>query len=222
MGRAAQLLMSVVLNLLKNLARGAPQSFAAGCHVFPFVGLDAKGQLPVGASGIYTAHRLGEERIVKKLLQAILAGAVLLGAMATSAVAQENVSGTINTLSLDPRQNADMTNSAGTETGQPTEAGIGTINVLSLDPRQNLEMTHATGTETGQPNDVVAGSNEQENGLTPVTTTMMGSGSSGGSTSVATSSASATTRSAPATPPPSVAKATAKKSPPPAQSKPKE
>jgi len=55
----------------------------------------------------------------------------------------------------------------------------GTINTLSVNPRQNLELTNSTGTETGQPSDAVPGSENQPNGLVPVTSNMNGSGSNG-------------------------------------------
>ncbi|HZP23231.1 MAG TPA: hypothetical protein VFB04_07280 [Terriglobales bacterium] len=46
--------------------------------------------------------------------------AAVLGLMCGAVLAQQ--SGTINTLSVNPRQNQELTNSTGTETGQPTEA----------------------------------------------------------------------------------------------------
>lgn len=58
-------------------------------------------------------------------------------------------------------------------------AQSGTINALSVNPRQNIEMTNSTGTETGQPSDSVPGSQNEENGLVPVTSNMVGSGSNG-------------------------------------------
>jgi len=53
----------------------------------------------------------------------------------------------------------------------------GTINGLSVNPRQNEELTNSTGTETGQPSDSVPGSENQDNGLVPVTSNMGGSAS---------------------------------------------
>ena len=58
-------------------------------------------------------------------------------------------------------------------------AQSGTINTLSVNPRQNLELTNSTGTESGQPSDSVPGSQNEENGLMPVTSNMVGSGSNG-------------------------------------------
>ncbi|HSY14167.1 MAG TPA: hypothetical protein VK976_18395 [Verrucomicrobiae bacterium] len=121
---------------------------------------------------------------MKTTLQLSLAFFLLAGGLSLTAAAQD---GTINTLSLNPRQNVEMTNSAGTETGQPNdfvdesaaEGSSAPINSLSVNPRQNIEMTHATGTESGQPDDAVAGSDRQENGLVPVTSNMTGSGSNG-------------------------------------------
>lgn len=121
---------------------------------------------------------------MKTLLQLSLASFLLLGGLSLTAAAQD---GTINSLSVNPRQNIDLGNYAGTETGQPddyvdetqSQDNVGTINSLSVNPRQNIEMTHATGTESGQPSDVVPGSDAQENGRMPVTTTMNGSGSNG-------------------------------------------
>jgi len=46
--------------------------------------------------------------------------AAVLGLMCGAALAQQ--SGTINTLSVNPRQNQELTNSTGTETGQPSDA----------------------------------------------------------------------------------------------------
>jgi hypothetical protein len=83
---------------------------------------------------------------MKRTFQAVLAALVLLGGMSIVAVAQDS---------------------------------SGTVNTLSVNPRQNQELTNTTGTETGQPSDVVPGSENQPNGLVPVTTTMQGSGSNG-------------------------------------------
>ena len=58
-------------------------------------------------------------------------------------------------------------------------AQSGTINSMSTNPRQNLELSNSTGTESGQPSDSVPGSQNQENGLMPVTSNMVGSGSNG-------------------------------------------
>ena len=55
----------------------------------------------------------------------------------------------------------------------------GTVNTLSVNPRQNLELTNSTDTETGQPSDAVPGSQNEENGLVPVTSNMTGSSSDG-------------------------------------------
>ncbi len=76
----------------------------------------------------------------------------------------------------------------------------GTINSLSVNPRQNLELTNSTGTETGQPSDAVPGSQNDDNGLVPVTSNMVGSGSNG---NLNQSQSSATAAAAPnATTPP--------------------
>lgn len=55
----------------------------------------------------------------------------------------------------------------------------GTINNMSVDPRQNQELTNSTGTETGQPSAAVVGSQNEPNGLMPVTNDMESSGSNG-------------------------------------------
>jgi hypothetical protein len=52
-----------------------------------------------------------------KTLQTFLAGTVLL--VGVAAMAQE---GTINTLTVNPRQNQELTNSTGTASGQPSDA----------------------------------------------------------------------------------------------------
>ena len=52
-----------------------------------------------------------------KTVQTLLAGTILL--VGVAAWAQE---GTINTLSVNPRQNQELTNSTGTESGQPSDA----------------------------------------------------------------------------------------------------
>lgn len=139
---------------------------------------------------------------MKSMLQLSLALFLVLCGLSLTAAAQD---GTINTLSVNPRQNIEMTNSTGTETGQPNDYvdetqlqdNVGTINSLSVNPRQNIEMTHATGTETGQPNDVVAGSSSQENGRIPVTSNMTGSGSNGNMTQSATGAKPAATKAQP-------------------------
>ena len=57
---------------------------------------------------------------MKKAFYAVVAVLVLLGGLTISSVAQDS-SGTINTLSVNPRQNQELTNSTGTETGQPSD-----------------------------------------------------------------------------------------------------
>ena len=57
---------------------------------------------------------------MKRTLLAVLSFALLLSAFAITAAAQENSEGPINSLSVDPRQNAELGNYTGTETGQPT------------------------------------------------------------------------------------------------------
>jgi hypothetical protein len=56
------------------------------------------------------------------MLQALFTVALLTTAFTLTMAAQENSGGTINTLSLDPRQNAELTNSTGTASGQPSDA----------------------------------------------------------------------------------------------------
>jgi hypothetical protein len=58
-------------------------------------------------------------------------------------------------------------------------AQSGTVNTLSVNPRQNQEMTNSTGTESGQPTNDVPGSQNEPNGLIPVTSDMSGYGSNG-------------------------------------------
>ena len=60
---------------------------------------------------------------MKNVLQIVIAMLVLL---CTVAVAQQ--SGTINTLTVNPRQNQELTNSTGTEPGQPSDAVPGSAN----------------------------------------------------------------------------------------------
>ena len=57
---------------------------------------------------------------MKKTMLAVLSFVLLFSGLAISAAAQENSEGPINSLSLDPRQNAELGNYTGTETGQPT------------------------------------------------------------------------------------------------------
>jgi len=59
------------------------------------------------------------------------------------------------------------------------QEGEGTVNSLSVNPRQNVEMTNTTGTESGQPTAAVPRSENQPNGLIPVTSNMSGSGGFG-------------------------------------------
>ena len=57
---------------------------------------------------------------MKRTLLAVLSLMMLLSVLTIAAVAQENSEGPINTISVDPRQNAELGNYTGTETGQPT------------------------------------------------------------------------------------------------------
>ena len=57
---------------------------------------------------------------MKRTLLAVLSLALLLSCLAITATAQENSEAPINSLSVDPRQNAELGNYTGTETGQPT------------------------------------------------------------------------------------------------------
>ena len=84
---------------------------------------------------------------MKYAVRAVLAALALAMVMSVTSVAQEDVNGTVNT--------------------------------ITVNPRQNVELGNYGGTETGQPNDVQPGSENEPNGLTPVTTKMMGSGSNG-------------------------------------------
>ena len=54
-----------------------------------------------------------------RFLLSLLAAALLLS---TLSLAQAQSSGTINTLTTNPRQNQELTNTTGTETGQPSDA----------------------------------------------------------------------------------------------------
>ncbi len=60
--------------------------------------------------------------IMKSMLQKFFLAALFLAATTLAMAAQENSGGTINTLSVNPRQNLELTNSTGTETGQPSDA----------------------------------------------------------------------------------------------------
>lgn len=59
------------------------------------------------------------------MLQALFAAALLVTVFALTMAAQESSGGTINSLSLDPRQNVELTNSTGTATGQPNDVVAG-------------------------------------------------------------------------------------------------
>ncbi len=59
---------------------------------------------------------------MKTTLLAVLSFVLLLSGLAITAAAQENSEGTINTLSVNPRQNAELGNYTGTESGQPSES----------------------------------------------------------------------------------------------------
>jgi hypothetical protein len=61
-----------------------------------------------------------------RILQALLVASLFLGASAINATAQQ--SGTINTLSVNPRQNVELGGYSGTETGQPSDAVPGSQN----------------------------------------------------------------------------------------------
>lgn len=63
---------------------------------------------------------------MKITLRIILGAALVLAAFSLNAVAQDG--GTINTLSVNPRQNIELTNSTGTETGQPSDSVPGSQN----------------------------------------------------------------------------------------------
>jgi hypothetical protein len=63
--------------------------------------------------------------IVKITLQRLFVVALFLTAGALAMMAQQSSGGTINSLSLDPRQNVELTNSTGTETGQPNDVVAG-------------------------------------------------------------------------------------------------
>jgi len=55
------------------------------------------------------------------MLQKFFLAALFLAATTLAMEAQENSGGTINTLSVNPRQNLELTNSTGTESGQPND-----------------------------------------------------------------------------------------------------
>lgn len=59
---------------------------------------------------------------MKTTLLAVLSFMLLLSGLAINAAAQENSEGTINTMSVNPRQNAELGNYTGTESGQPSES----------------------------------------------------------------------------------------------------
>ena len=89
-------------------------------------------------------------------LRVSLAGAIFL--LGTMAWAQE---GTINTLSVNPRQNAELTNSTGTETGQPSDVvpgsqsqpnGLVPVTTNMMGSGSNGNMTQSTpGTKPPMP-----------------------------------------------------------------------
>lgn len=62
---------------------------------------------------------------MKNMLQSLFAVALLVIVSTLTMAAQENSGGTINSLSVDPRQNAELTNSTGTESGQPNDVVTG-------------------------------------------------------------------------------------------------
>jgi hypothetical protein len=59
--------------------------------------------------------------------------------------------GTINTLSVNPRQNAELTNSTGTETGQPSESVPGSEDQANGLVPSTTEMSPPAGNRNGQP-----------------------------------------------------------------------
>jgi len=80
------------------------------------------------------------------------------------------------------------------------QEGEGTVNSLSVNPRQNAVMTNTTGTESGQPTADVPGSQNQPNGLVPVTsyTSVYGNSSNKVPTAAPGKAATATAASKPA------------------------
>jgi hypothetical protein len=79
---------------------------------------------------------------MKRTLLAVFSLMILLSGLAITAAAQENSVGPINTMSVDPRQNAELGNYTGTETGQPTTGMPRTEN-------QPNGLMPSTGTMTG-------------------------------------------------------------------------
>ena len=65
---------------------------------------------------------------MKRTLLAVLSLTLLLSCLAITAAAQENSEGPINSLSVDPRQNAELGNYTGTESGQPNSSAPRTEN----------------------------------------------------------------------------------------------
>src|SRR5215471_2265214 len=65
---------------------------------------------------------------MKRTLLPVLSFVLLLSGLAVTAAAQESAEGPINTLSLDPRQNAELGNYTGTESGQPNSSAPRTEN----------------------------------------------------------------------------------------------
>lgn len=111
----------------------------AGCHWYPVAGLDAghedEAGLKVRSLRMYQEDSAnsrseppllmeqyrrneGEEMKLAALLCSILLGCGIV-------LAQEQSSGTVNSLSVDPQQNQKLSGSMGTETGQPNDVSRG-------------------------------------------------------------------------------------------------
>ena len=95
---------------------------------------------------------IGGKVFMKKTLQLALAAIVLLAGLVTAAAAQDS-SGTINTLTVNPRQNQELTNSTGTETGQPSDVvpgsesqpnGLVPVTTKMMGSGSNGNMTQST------------------------------------------------------------------------------
>ena len=91
---------------------------------------------------------------MRNILQMSLAVLIVLGG---TMLAQQ--SGTINTLSVNPRQNQELTNTTGTETGQPSDAvpgsatepnGLMPVTTEMLGSGSNGNMNQAPSTAKGQ------------------------------------------------------------------------
>ncbi len=94
-----------------------------------------------------------------KVLQIMIAGVVLMWAVAQ---AQQSTGGTVNSLSTNPRQNAELTGTTGTPSGPPDDATPGSENMPNGLVPQTTEM-EGSGSN-GSMNQPVAAAPSARNG----------------------------------------------------------